>query len=33
MPDARLEVISGAAHAPFLSQPERFTQLLREFAQ
>jgi pimeloyl-[acyl-carrier protein] methyl ester esterase len=33
MPDARLEVISGTAHAPFLSQPERFTQLLWEFAQ
>ncbi len=33
MPHARLEVFPGAAHAPFLSQPDRFAQLLREFAQ
>jgi pimeloyl-[acyl-carrier protein] methyl ester esterase len=33
MPDARLEMIAGTAHAPFLSQPERFAKLLREFSQ
>jgi pimeloyl-[acyl-carrier protein] methyl ester esterase len=33
MPDARLEVFAGAAHAPFLSQPERFADLLSEFAR
>jgi pimeloyl-[acyl-carrier protein] methyl ester esterase len=33
LPDARLEVFAGAAHAPFLAQPERFAQLVREFAQ
>ncbi len=33
MPDARLEVFEGCAHAPFLSQPDRFAQLVREFAQ
>ena len=33
MPDARVEVFAGAAHAPFLSQPDRFAQLVREFAQ
>lgn len=33
MPDARLEVFAGAAHAPFLAQPERFAQLVRDFAR
>lgn len=33
MPNARLEIFAGAAHAPFLSQPNRFAQLLREFSQ
>lgn len=33
MPNARLEVFAGAAHAPFLSQPDRYAQLLREFSQ
>jgi len=33
MPDARLEVFAGAAHAPFISQPDRFAQLVREFGQ
>ncbi len=33
MPNARMEMIAGAAHAPFLSQPDRFTQLVRDFAQ
>jgi pimeloyl-ACP methyl ester carboxylesterase len=33
MPDTRLEVFAGAAHAPFLAQPDRFAQLVREFAQ
>lgn len=32
LPDARLEVFAGAAHAPFLSQPERFADLLVSFA-
>lgn len=32
MPDTRLEVFAGAAHAPFLSQPDRFAKLIREFA-
>jgi len=32
MPDARLEVFAGAAHAPFLAQPDRFVHLIREFA-
>ncbi|MBI4995586.1 MAG: alpha/beta fold hydrolase [Rhodocyclales bacterium] len=32
MPDARLEVFAGAAHAPFLSQPDRFADLVRTFA-
>ncbi len=31
LPAGRLEIVSGAAHAPFLSQPERFTALLAEF--
>jgi pimeloyl-[acyl-carrier protein] methyl ester esterase len=32
MPDARLEIFSGAAHAPFLSQPDRFAEMLQQFA-
>jgi len=32
LPAARLEIFAGAAHAPFLSQPDRFVALLREFA-
>lgn len=32
LPKARLEVFAGTAHAPFLSQPDRFVALLREFA-
>ena len=31
MPNARIEVFPGAAHAPFLSQPERFAELLNRF--
>jgi pimeloyl-[acyl-carrier protein] methyl ester esterase len=33
LPNARLEIFLGAAHAPFLSEPERFAALLREFAR
>lgn len=33
MPKARLEIFAGTAHAPFLAQPDRFAQLVREFAQ
>lgn len=33
MPDARLEVFAGAAHAPFLSQPERFVGCLLDFVK
>ena len=32
LPDAHLEVFAGAAHAPFLSQPDRFALLVRQFA-
>jgi pimeloyl-[acyl-carrier protein] methyl ester esterase len=32
MPNARLEIFSGAAHAPFLTQPDRFAELLQRFA-
>ncbi|MDP2809077.1 MAG: alpha/beta fold hydrolase [Rhodocyclaceae bacterium] len=32
LPDARLEVFAGAAHAPFLSQPDRFADLVLSFA-
>lgn len=32
LPHARIEVFEGAAHAPFLSQTERFVALLRRFA-
>ena len=31
LPDARLEVITGAAHAPFLNNPERFATLIGEY--
>jgi pimeloyl-[acyl-carrier protein] methyl ester esterase len=31
LPQGRLEVFAGAAHAPFLSQPERFADLLAAF--
>ena len=33
IPDVRLDVFEGCAHAPFLSQPDRFAQRVREFAQ
>lgn len=33
MPSARLEVFAGTAHAPFLSQPERFIDCLVGFAK
>lgn len=32
LPDARLEVFAGCAHAPFLSQPDRFADLVVSFA-
>ena len=32
LPNARLEIFLGASHAPFLSEPERFAALLRQFA-
>lgn len=32
LPNARLEVFAGAAHAPFLSQPDRFANLVAAFA-
>lgn len=32
LPDARLEVFPGTAHAPFLAQPESCADLLRRFA-
>jgi pimeloyl-[acyl-carrier protein] methyl ester esterase len=31
MPDARLQVVEGAAHAPFLSHPQVFMQHLKRF--
>lgn len=31
LPNARLEVFAGAAHAPFLSDPDRFANLVSEF--
>lgn len=31
MPAARLEIIAGAAHAPFLSHPDHFVELLKSF--
>ena len=33
LPDARLEIIPGAGHAPFLSHPSVFMQKLNEFVQ
>ena len=30
-PNAQLEVFSGAAHAPFLNDPERFARLIADF--
>ena len=30
--DARLVVFEGAGHFPHLDQPERFAELMREFA-
>ncbi len=33
LPDARLEIIPGAGHAPFLSHPAVFMQKLNEFVQ
>jgi pimeloyl-[acyl-carrier protein] methyl ester esterase len=32
MPNARLEILPGAAHAPFLAQPDRFADMLQQFA-
>lgn len=31
MSDARLEVIAGAGHAPFISHPDQFLQVIRQF--
>lgn len=31
IPDARLEEVKGAAHAPFLSHPDEFVMLLKKF--
>ncbi|MCE5181275.1 MAG: pimeloyl-ACP methyl ester esterase BioH [Betaproteobacteria bacterium] len=31
MPAARLEIVAGAAHAPFLSHPEKFTEMMSGF--
>lgn len=31
LPDARLDIFSGAAHAPFLNDPDRFARLLGDF--
>jgi pimeloyl-[acyl-carrier protein] methyl ester esterase len=31
LPDARLEIVEGAAHAPFLSHPEKFMESLKRF--
>lgn len=31
MPAARLEIVAGAAHAPFLSHPEKFTEIMSGF--
>jgi pimeloyl-[acyl-carrier protein] methyl ester esterase len=32
LPSARIEVFAECAHAPFLSRPDRFIELLRDFA-
>ena len=31
LPDSRLEIFAGAAHAPFLNDPERFATLLADY--
>ena len=31
LPHSRLEIFPGAAHAPFLNDPERFASLIREY--
>jgi pimeloyl-ACP methyl ester carboxylesterase len=31
LPNAHLERFAGAAHAPFLNDPERFAQLIGDF--
>jgi pimeloyl-[acyl-carrier protein] methyl ester esterase len=31
LPDARLEVFSDCAHAPFASQPDQFIARVRQF--
>jgi pimeloyl-[acyl-carrier protein] methyl ester esterase len=31
MPDARVQVIEGAGHAPFMAQPQQVADILREF--
>ncbi|MDP2693586.1 MAG: alpha/beta fold hydrolase, partial [Gallionella sp.] len=33
LPDARLAVIEGAAHAPFLSHPDEFVEILADFME
>ncbi len=33
LPNGRIEVVDQAAHAVFVDQPERFTQLVREFME
>jgi pimeloyl-[acyl-carrier protein] methyl ester esterase len=32
LPDARLDVFGGCAHAPFASEPTRFVDTVRRFA-
>src|SRR3989339_1029127 len=31
IPNAQLEIFEGVAHAPFLEEPEKFNQILKEF--
>ncbi|MGA2150913.1 MAG: alpha/beta fold hydrolase, partial [Geobacteraceae bacterium] len=33
LPDARLVMLDGAGHAPFLSRPDEFNAILRKFLQ
>ena len=33
LPDARLMLLPGAGHAPFLSRPEEFNRILRDYLQ
>ena len=33
LPDARLEIMAGAGHAPFISRPDEFNALLRDFLE